>query len=869
MAIRALIRSTKSRVARRVLGLFVLCALVPLSTLAFFTLRQISAEFNRVAVERLRQASKTSAMTITERLSALESDLTAIAYDLSHSGNTFEDVVLRYRNRVDARFQKLQLADERSFVMDANGKAHVLSGLMLVRTLRSTDGNMPVTVALQTPELRASRTLLLGEALPEYLWATDGLIVTSSDLEIVDRSGEVVFATADRASTAVPALLESGPRQENSGSFAWLDNNDPYLSAYWTLFLEPRYGVTWTFLHSDREANLLQAVYEFRWLFTLVFLLTFWVVLFLSVNQIRRTMGPLKSLKHAAEAMAAKKLGTRVSIRSGDEFEDLGHTFNGMAASIEKYVDEVQTMNQIGISLSAERNGRRLLDLVTSGVKQILNADGVALFLVDPSGKAALASLRVDSLNLAYDPEHVSRSSGFPFSDDTASAMLAIRPVADGQVMNVADVKLAGSEFDGFRQFDEHLRYRTRAFLGVPMLNHENELIGVLELFNPVDRTTGQPAHFSEQDQRVLESLASQAAVALSKNRLIDDFRNLFEALTQLIAKAIDEKSPYTGEHCKRVPVLAMMLADAVCASAQGPFAGFTFTEDELYELKIAALLHDCGKVTTPVHVVDKATKLQTIFDRVHLVNTRFEVVARDREIALLRDALRQSPQCESSELEIELAMADFRDQLRRDRECLQRANIGSEYMPPAHQDEVRQMAVRYRWRPFDSEEQDFLSAEELHNLTIPKGTLTPEEREIVNQHVVATMTLLADLPYPKNLRNVPTYAGAHHEHMDGSGYPLGLQRHQIAIQGRIIGVADVFEALTAKDRPYKKGKTVSETLRIMASMCRSGHLDRELFEVFVQERVYRPYAEKFLDPDQIDDVDESALLALSPQPAS
>jgi HD-GYP domain-containing protein (c-di-GMP phosphodiesterase class II) len=393
------------------------------------------------------------------------------------------------------------------------------------------------------------------------------------------------------------------------------------------------------------------------------------------------------------------------------------------------------------------------------------------------------------------------------------------------------------------------------------MRNHEGESIGVLQLINAQDPRTGEIVPFSPSDQRLAESLASQAAVALTNRMLINQLESLFESFISLINGAIDEKSPYTGGHCQRVPVLTMLLAEAVNETNDGPLSEFHMSDKDRYELKIAGLLHDCGKVTTPVHVVDKATKLETIYDRVHLIDTRFEVLKRDAELASLKKSITLQP--------MEAAEEDkrLRDLLRRyddDRKFLHACNIGGERMRDEDIEHVKRIA-QYRWRDVSGHEAEFLTTDEVKNLTIRAGTLTDEERKVINHHIVATIRMLEALPWPKHLTKVPEYAGGHHERMDGKGYPKGLTREQMSVQARCMGIADIFEALTAKDRPYKKGKTLSESLEILGRMRQNHHIDPDLFDVFVRRKVYRRYAEIFLDKEQIDEVDESRIPGYTP----
>jgi hypothetical protein len=310
-----------------------------------------------------------------------------------------------------------------------------------------------------------------------------------------------------------------------------------------------------------------------------------------------------------------------------------------------------------------------------------------------------------------------------------------------------------------------------------------------------------------------------------------------------------------------------MLLAEAVNHCKVGPLRDFTMTERDRYELKIAGLLHDCGKVTTPVHVVDKATKLQTIYDRITLIDTRFEVVKRDAEIALLKTQV-AALQRDQANGEHRHELATRWKEIEEDREFLRRANLGGEGMKEDDVERVKAISEKYRWSDTEGRQAAFLSQEELGNLTIRYGTLTAAERQIINHHIEVTIQMLESLPWPGHLKNVPEYAGGHHERMDGKGYPRGLKREQMSVQARCMGIADIFEALTAKDRPYKKGKTLTEALTILGKFKLNGHVDPDLFDIFMWQRVYESYAKQFLDPDQIDEVDVASIPGYAPPPA-
>ncbi len=524
----------------------------------------------------------------------------------------------------------------------------------------------------------------------------------------------------------------------------------------------------------------------------------------------------------------------------------------------------LEKLNAIGAALSKERDIDRLLESILIAAKTITHADGGTLYRMTEDGRALrFEILRTDSLHIAMggttgNPINFPNLPLFNENGESNDSMVAAYAAIHDKTVNIADAYTeAGFDFSGTRSFDARTGYRSQSFLTVPMKNHEGEIIGVLQLINAQDPQTHKVNPFSSADQSLAESLASQAAIALTNRLLITQLEELFESFINLINLAIDEKSPYTGGHCQRVPALTMMLAEAADATQEGPLASFRMDERDRYELKIAGLLHDCGKVTTPVHVVDKATKLQTLFDRIQLIDTRFEVLKRDAEIQALRRqlALRGNGYAAADET----IWQEFHEEvaaLDADREFLRKTNVGGEAMKEEDQQRVRDIGSGHKWRNVDAVETEFLTADEVVNLTIRAGTLTLKERDIINHHIVATIKMLEQLPWPKHLTRVPEYAGGHHERMDGKGYPKGLTREQMSVQARMMGIADIFEALTARDRPYKHGMKLSQAMGIMANFKKNGHIDPDLFDVFVKSQVYLKYARQFLDSQQIDEVD-------------
>ena len=546
----------------------------------------------------------------------------------------------------------------------------------------------------------------------------------------------------------------------------------------------------------------------------------------------------------------------------------------GRARGADDLLKRLEELSHIGIALSQERDINKLLERILIAAKDITHADGGTLYRMTEEKTLKFEIFRNDTLGIAMGGTTGVEIPFYPinlFDQDgkPVQSMVAAYAVHQDRSVNIADAYTeAGFDFTGTQNFDKKTGYRSKSFLTMPMKNHEGLIIGVLQLINAKDPGTGEVAAFSDTDQHLAESLASQAAIALTNRLLINHLENLFESFITLINAAIDDKSPYTGGHCQRVPMLTMMLAEAVDRCKVGPLRDFTMTERDRYELKIAGLLHDCGKVTTPVHVVDKATKLQTIFDRVALIDTRFEVVKRDAEIALLKGRLEKLAPGRRDVVGDAQLGAGLRE-IESDRNFLRHANIGSEAMKDEDIARVKAIAKRYRWRNGECEHADFLSEEEVRNLTIRSGTLTAEERQIINHHIEVTIQMLESLPWPRHLKNVPEYAGGHHERMDGKGYPRGLKREQMSVQARCMGIADIFEALTAKDRPYKKGKTLTESLAILGKFKLNGHIDPDLFDIFMWEKVYEKYAREFLDPDQIDEVDVAHIPGYVPPPAA
>jgi HD-GYP domain-containing protein (c-di-GMP phosphodiesterase class II) len=446
----------------------------------------------------------------------------------------------------------------------------------------------------------------------------------------------------------------------------------------------------------------------------------------------------------------------------------------------------------------------------------------------------------------------------------------------------------------------------------IPLRNREQLPHGLLVLLEDAGPAARHDATEFEQNDAAsrlgfVMAITGFAAVSLETQKLLKRQKQLLASFIELIAGAIDSKSPYTGGHCQRVPALTKMLTQAACDCNHGPFATFNLDPDQWEAVHIASWLHDCGKVTTPEYVVDKATKLETIHDRIHEVRMRFEVLKLQHEKNINRQVFGDLPAEHDARLQVILRRLD------EEFAFVARCNIGGEFLSQqdisrlreigrqtwmrtldntlgtGHEEKKRVLKDRtalsealpveeplladkgYHLFPRDSASiinddnqwgfklstpDNLFNKGELHNLSVSRGTLTPEERFLINDHIVQTIIMLNHLPYPDHLKNVPEIAGGHHEHMDGTGYPRCLRREDMPITARVMAIADIYEALTASDRPYKTAMPLSQVLNIMTKMALQNQIDADLYSLFLQSGVYQEYADRYLSPEQCDCLD-------------
>ncbi len=555
---------------------------------------------------------------------------------------------------------------------------------------------------------------------------------------------------------------------------------------------------------------------------------------------------------------------TEIDISSLSKDKKLNNLLNSIMREVSNYAENqikhIRKLAHIGLALSSEKNITRLLELIVDEARALANADGGTLYIIDDDNThLCFEILQNDSLNT-----RMGGTSGVDITFPKVPMYIAGEPnhfnvsshvALTGATVNIPDVYEAeGFDFTGPRKYDEASGYRSKSMLVIPLKNHENDIIGVLQLLNAKDTETGKVIDFSVDYVDLIASLASQAAVALTNTQLIIDLKDLFYSFIQTIATAIDEKSPYTGGHINRVVDLCMMITEKINEADSGPFKDTLFNQDEIEELRIAAWMHDVGKITTPEHVIDKSTKLQTIYDGINIVKLRFGLIEKSFETEYLHRKIKllQDPNPIKSELKkLEKDFLNDKQTLQNELAFIQACSNPGEFMPDKNIDRLNQIAQKTF--SYEGEEVNYLTKNELKNLSIKKGTLTEEERKIIENHAKMTNDILKKLTFPKKMLNIPKYASAHHEKLDGSGYPEGLSGKELTLQSRILAIADIFEALTAKDRPYKKPMTLSQAIKILGFMKKDKHIDPDLYDLFTNSGIHNTYAKMELSPGQID----------------
>ena len=521
--------------------------------------------------------------------------------------------------------------------------------------------------------------------------------------------------------------------------------------------------------------------------------------------------------------------------------------------------NKLSKLIDIGIALSKEKNINILLEKILNEARVISNSDGGTVYLItDDNKKLNFEIMQTESLGIKFGgsaepvPDYI-----YPvklYTDDGSKNLNNVSAVCalKGKTINIKNAYENDEyDFSGVKGFDKKHNYFSKSFLNIPLKDHKDKVIGVLQLLNA--QKDGKIISFSDKLVELVEALSSQASVALTNQLLIDEQKALFRAFIKLVIDALDKKDPVTGGHCNRVPLITMMIAEYVNSDANDKYKDISFSEDEMDELFVAAWLHDFGKVATPDHIMNKSTKLQGVYDKIDQIKLRFEILKRDLEIEFYKK------QIEDSNIE----QQSFQSKLQKIKDdflFLEKSNVGGEFMSDDLQEKVREIA-KYKIS-IDDNSKPILSDKDVDFLTISRGTLSKEDRQIMENHVSLSYELLDKLPYPEHLKEVPYIAGCHHEKLNGEGYPNGYTADQLPLQARIIAIADVFEGLTAPDRPYKEPYKLSKALNILKFMVDDNEIDPDLFKLMIKNKLYLKYANEHLNANQIDSIDEQKLLS-------
>jgi HD-GYP domain-containing protein (c-di-GMP phosphodiesterase class II)/phosphoribosyl 1,2-cyclic phosphodiesterase len=523
----------------------------------------------------------------------------------------------------------------------------------------------------------------------------------------------------------------------------------------------------------------------------------------------------------------------------------------------------ISQLIQIGEALTSEKDFDTLIEQILLGAKQLSNADGGTLYMLSKDEQNLhFRVVQTDSLGIK-----MGGTSGiitWPdvklFNDAGEKNLENVASVCaiNGELINISDVYTETSfNFEGTKKFDLGTGYRTKSMLVVPMTNHENTVIGVLQLLNKQDQNDNT-IEFTKSDEKLISSMSSQAAVSITNTRLIEGLEKLLMDFIKSTADAISEKSKYTGGHINRVAELANLIASSINESTEGIYKDNTFSKDDLQQIDIAGWMHDIGKITTPEFVVDKAKKLETIYDRIHTVIAKYEIVKRDLEIEFLKAKISSSDENQIKILE-EKFLSTIKE-IENDVAFLKVANKGSEFMSDEFEARIKEISLKTLM--INNEKMSLLSEDELYNLSIRKGTLNDKERKVINNHVTVSYNMLSKLTFPKKLARVPLIAGSHHKtiYTDGNGRHGGYGAEEImsedmSLEDRILAVADVFEAVTASDRPYKDPNSLNQSLKILSYMVKDDELDRDLVKFFIDNKIYKSYVYDNLLESQIDEV--------------
>ncbi len=498
----------------------------------------------------------------------------------------------------------------------------------------------------------------------------------------------------------------------------------------------------------------------------------------------------------------------------------------------------------INLELASELDKDKLFDMILTLTRELTHCDAGTLYIKSKDKQHLdFKVVQNKSLNIYMGglKEEITWNS-LPLyleNGEENKTMVAAVSALENKIINIPDVYNDKTyNFDGTRNFDKSTGYRSKSMLVIPLINHENDVIGVLQLINKTD-TAKEIISFNKNDETVIRALSAQAAMALTNSQLILSLEDFLDAYISTIAKAIDAKSKHTLNHITNISKLAPKIAQEIHEN-QNIYKDIQYSKNNIKEIEFAAKMHDIGKISIPESVIDKATKLQFMIDGIELVKERAQILKRDYEIAFLKKEINEKEYIQKLQI------------LEDDINFIEKVNIGSEFMRKDDLNRIEQISKHSYMQ--NGKEVFLISEKEKYNLMIEKGTLTKEEREIMNSHAKLSYEMLSSLPFPKKYENVVHIAVNHHEKLNGEGYPRGLNSEDLVLEDRIMILADIFEALTSSDRPYKKAKKLSEVFKILDFMVKDGEIDSDLLEFFRNSNVLLEYAKENLLPEQIDE---------------
>ncbi len=500
-------------------------------------------------------------------------------------------------------------------------------------------------------------------------------------------------------------------------------------------------------------------------------------------------------------------------------------------------LEQVEDILNIGIALSVEKDHNLLLEKIVTEARRITHADAGTLYLRD-GDFLVFKIMQNETMNsfMGGNGEPINLPP-VPMRQENVSSYVAL----SHQSINIPDVYQAeGFDFSGPKNYDKFSGYRTVSMLVIPLENHEGEIIGVLQLINARDEE-GNPIPFASHFDKVISSLASQAAISLTNMQLLEDIERLFNSFVEVMATAIDSRTPYNANHTRRVALLAGELAKVLNEETESKWAGEKFDSDRTAQLVMAGWLHDIGKIATPLSVMNKSTRIEA---QLELVLQRLDYIGQTYKNAYLEEKLTLMAKGDASSIEaLDQSWEEQQVMLEETRDLIIKVDNPSTFVDKDLLAKVQEIASR-TYVDSSGCERPWITKSELTGLSVVKGTLTEEERRIMEDHVIVTQRMLEKIPFTHKLKDVPFFAGIHHEHLDGKGYPLGLKEDAIPVEGRILAIVDVFDALTANDRPYKKAMPVEQALKILGFMVKDGELDADLLDVFTKWQVWDRIAE-------------------------